>query len=65
MLAIAAAALDEDGTLIEANAGFLRLISEPGLQQVGMRIPRLFIQPDFATLMRGQADPTARSIVDC
>ncbi len=56
MLAIAAAALDEDGTLIEANAGFLRLISEPGPQQVGIRIPRLFIQPDFATLLRGQAD---------
>ena len=56
MLAIAAAALDEDGTLIEANAGFLRLISEPGPQQVGIRIPRLFIQPDFATLLRGQTE---------
>ena len=56
MLAIVAAVLDEDGTLIEANAGFLRLISEQGLQQIGMRIPRLFIQPDFATLMRGHAE---------
>ena len=65
VLAIAAAALDEDGTLIEANAGFLRLISDPGLLQVGMRIPRLFIQPDFATLMRGQAESDGRSIGDC
>ena len=56
MLAIAAAALDEDGTLIEANAGFQRLISVEGLQQIGMRIPSLFIQPDFAALMRGQAE---------
>ena len=46
---LAAAVLDEDGTLIEANAGFQQLISEQGLQQIGMRIPRLFIQPDFVT----------------
>src|ERR1700730_1346367 len=56
MLAIAAAGLDEDGTLIDSNSGFLRLISEQGLQQIGMRIPSFFIQPDFTTLMRGQPE---------
>jgi two-component system, cell cycle response regulator len=56
MLAIATAALDEGGTLIEANAGFLRLISLEGSQQIGQRISQFFIQPDFATLIRTQAD---------
>ncbi|MGA9015807.1 MAG: GGDEF domain-containing protein [Acetobacteraceae bacterium] len=56
MLAIAAAVLDEGGTLIEANAGFLRLVSLEGAQPIGQRIPLFFIQPDFATLIRTQAD---------
>ena len=50
MLAIAAAVLDEGGTLIEANAGFLRLIGLEGSQPIGQHIPLFFIQPDFATL---------------
>jgi two-component system, cell cycle response regulator len=57
MLAVAAAALDEHGTLIEANAGFLRLLGAAGLPPVGVRVPQFFIQPDFATLMRKPADP--------
>ena len=56
MLAIAVAVLDENGTLIEANAGFLRLIGLEGSQPIGQRIPLFFIQPDFATLIRTQAD---------
>ena len=61
MLAIAAAALDEDGTLLEANAGFLRLIATDGLRHIGARIPQFFIQPDFATLKRVQADPAGQA----
>jgi two-component system cell cycle response regulator len=56
MLAVAAAALDEHGTLIEANAGFLRLLGAAGSQPIGTRVPLFFIQPDFMTLMRQQAD---------
>jgi hypothetical protein len=57
MLAVAAAALDEHGTLIEANAGFLRLLGAAGSQPTGVRVPQFFIQPDFATLMRKPAGP--------
>lgn len=50
LLAIAAAALGSDGTLIEANAGFSRLIDMEGPQPTGACVARFFIQPDFATL---------------
>jgi two-component system cell cycle response regulator len=58
LLAIAVAMLDNDGTLIEANAGFLKLIEWEGPQAIGARAARFFIQPDFATLIRalGGAD---------
>jgi two-component system cell cycle response regulator len=58
LLAIATATLDEDGNLIEANAGFLRLINVDGSPPIGARIARFFIQPDFTTLVRqhGGAD---------
>ena len=58
LLAIAAATLDTDGTLIEANAGFLKIIDGEGPQKIGARVARFFIQPDFATLVRahGGAD---------
>lgn len=47
---IAAAVLDNDGVLLEANAGFLRLVP-PGLTEpIGTRISRMFIQPTFAVL---------------
>ncbi len=52
LLAVAVAALDKDGTLIEANAGFLKLIDLDGPQPIGARVGRFFIQPDFATLAR-------------
>ncbi len=57
MLAVAAATLDEHGTLIDANAGFLRLLGATGSQPIGARVPLFFIQPDFATLIRRQVDP--------
>ncbi len=51
LLAVVAATLDEDGTLIEANAGFLRIVEMAGLPPHGAQVARLFIQPDFATLV--------------
>jgi two-component system, cell cycle response regulator len=54
LLTIAAAALEENGTLIEANAGFLRLVTMDGPEPIGTRVDRFFIQPDFATLLRAQ-----------
>jgi two-component system, cell cycle response regulator len=58
LLAIAVATLDKDGTLIEANAGFLKLIDVDGPQPIGACVARFFIQPDFATFARacGGAD---------
>ena len=63
LLAVALASLDENGTLIEANAGFLKLISAEGAQPIGGRVARFFIQPDFATLAasRAEADGTIYS----
>ena len=63
LLAVALATLDENGTLIEANAGFLKLISAEGMQPIGVRVGRFFIQPDFATLAasRAEADGTIYS----
>jgi two-component system, cell cycle response regulator len=53
LLAVVAAVLDEDGTLIEANAGFLRLAcAEP--KEIGACVARFFIQPDFAMLIGGR-----------
>jgi diguanylate cyclase (GGDEF)-like protein len=58
LLTVAAAALDENGTLIEANAGFLRLIKAEQGQPIGTCVAGFFSQPDFATLVhaRGGAD---------
>jgi two-component system cell cycle response regulator len=49
-LAVGLATLDEQSHLIEANAGFLKLISVEKPLPVGARVARFFIQPDFATL---------------
>jgi two-component system, cell cycle response regulator len=63
LLAVALATLDENGTLIEANAGFLKLISAGEAQRIGVRAALFFIQPDFATLAasRAEADGTIYS----
>lgn len=56
LLTVARATLDEQGVLIEANAGFLRLADFADTPQAGTRVARIFIQPDFATLVRTRAD---------
>jgi len=57
LLAVAAAVLDETGLLVEANAGFLRLIKVEGQQPIGAPAGHFFIQPDFASI--GHALPGA------
>ncbi len=56
LLAVVAATLDDNGVVIEANAGFLRLIADPATLPIGMHVGGFFRQPDFATLARAPAD---------
>ncbi|MBK7421788.1 MAG: hypothetical protein IPJ48_01095 [Propionivibrio sp.] len=65
LLAVVAATLDEDGTLIEANAGFLRLIEIQGLSPGSADVAQCFIQPDFATLVGRNRAPMAKSTAGC
>jgi len=50
LLSVAAAVLDPDGVLLEANAGFLRLLSPDLARPIGTRVARFFIQPSLAAL---------------
>lgn len=52
LLAVVTATLDEKGILVQANAGFLRLIKLEGQQPIGQSVVRFFRQPDFAALAR-------------
>lgn len=54
LLAIAVAELEEDGTLVAANAGFLRIIAVGEAQPIGAPAARFFIQPNFAALAHAQ-----------
>lgn len=56
LLAVVAAVLDETGILIEANAGFLRVIKTEGQQPIGLSAAQFFRQPDFASLVAMPAD---------
>ena len=56
VLAVAMATVDGQGTLLEANAGFLRLIRVEKSRPAGAHVARFFIQPDFPTLAGLQAD---------
>lgn len=47
---VAAAVLDENAVLLEANAGFLRLLPATFTRPIGAKVARFFIQPAFATL---------------
>jgi hypothetical protein len=53
LFAIVTATIDAGGILLEANAGFLRLVSP---RSIGERVSQCFIQPEFITLMRAKAD---------
>jgi len=61
--AVAAACLDASGVLVEANAGFLRLLDESAIAAhvagpLGARVPAFFIQPAFSELVAAPADET-------
>ena len=47
---VAAAILDANGVLLEANAGFLRLLPATFTRPIGAEVARFFIQPAFAAL---------------
>jgi two-component system, cell cycle response regulator len=55
LLSVAAATMNEDSTLIEANAGFLRIAKLEGLDPIGAQISQFFLQPNFTTLVRQDA----------
>lgn len=51
LLAVAIASINETGKLIEANAGFLRLIHLDAEQSNGAYVAQYFIQPNFSTIV--------------
>jgi signal transduction histidine kinase len=56
LLAVAAATLTANGDLIDANAGFRRLIDAAGFPSPSGSIASFFIQPSFAALLAAAAD---------
>jgi diguanylate cyclase (GGDEF)-like protein len=52
MQSVAAAILDPDGVLLDANAGFLRLVPAHIAHPIGSRLARFFIQPSFTALAK-------------
>ena len=60
LASVAVATLDECGVLLRANAAFLRLADLPGEPKAGTHVDRLFLQPDFATLVRARPDADGR-----
>jgi diguanylate cyclase (GGDEF)-like protein len=55
LLAVVAATLNDDGTLIDANAGFRRIVKMEGKDPIGAHVSRFFLQPTFATLVHTDA----------
>jgi diguanylate cyclase (GGDEF)-like protein len=51
LLTVAAAVLDTNGVLLEANAGFLRLLPSSEAPRLGTRVGRFFLQPLFPALV--------------
>lgn len=52
LLTVAAAVLDREAILLDANAGFLRLLPADDASRIGTRVARFFIQPRFAALVK-------------
>jgi len=55
LLAVVAARLNRDGTLLEANAGFQRIMNLTARDPRGEHAAHFFVQPSFAALL-GEAD---------
>jgi two-component system cell cycle response regulator len=51
LLTVVAAVLDRNGVLLEANAGFRRLLAASATSPIGTKVARFFIQPNFVALM--------------
>jgi two-component system, cell cycle response regulator len=51
LVAVVAATLGADGTLLEANAGFLRIAGLTDEPTPHARVPRVFVQPKFLDLV--------------
>lgn len=58
---IATAVIDENGTLLDANQGFLRLLPHDLKSPLGANISGLFIKPDFAKLVSTKNTKTGES----
>lgn len=56
LLSVVAAVMDPNGVLLQANAGFLRLLPSGFEHAVGTRVSRNFIQPSFAKLASQSAE---------
>jgi diguanylate cyclase (GGDEF)-like protein len=58
LLAVAAATLDSDGVVIEANAGWSRLLGLEASQMIGASVAPFFVQPNFSMLahLKGRAN---------
>jgi signal transduction histidine kinase len=54
---VVVAEIDENGLLINANEGFMRLFRIPGNELIGKPADHLFLQPNFATLLRAEVRP--------
>jgi diguanylate cyclase (GGDEF)-like protein len=50
LLTVAAGVIDAGGVLLQANAGFLRLLPASCPRPIGAKVAEFFIQPSFATL---------------
>lgn len=56
---IAVARLDASGVLLEANAGFLRLLGDSASRAIGTNVGRIFIQPGYAALATAAVEGSA------
>lgn len=50
LTAVVAGTLDDQGVLLAANVGFLRLVSENGREALGVSVASFFVQPTFDVL---------------
>jgi diguanylate cyclase (GGDEF)-like protein len=51
LLTVVAAVIDSNGVLLEANAGFLRLLGGSAPSHINTKVTRYFIQPNLTALM--------------
>ena len=61
LLTVAAASFDDEGVLLESNAGFLRLLPARCDPSIGSRVASCFVQPTFAAMLGAAAAPEGYS----